>query len=106
MAKAIVQHRVAEDDHWHPRFADHDAGGRTLAPAGRRDRPAAARADLAALAAAGVSYLVLVERAARLVPCPRCRPLLGRTCRIGDPLIAAAIDCAAGCLSLAPLYLE
>jgi len=106
MTKAIVQLHVAEDDHWHPRFADNGARGRPGAPAATRDRPAAGRADLAMLAAAGVSYFMLVERVPRLAPCPRCRPLLGRTCRIGDPSIAAAVDCAAGCLSFAPLYLE
>ena len=106
MAKAIVQQHVSGHDQWHPSFADHDARGRSRAPASTPDRPPTGRADLAALAAAGVSYLMLVERAPRLGPCRVCRPLVGRTCRIGDPLITAAIDCTAGCLSLAPLYLE
>ena len=106
MVKTIVQQHLPEREQWHPSFADREARGRSRSPASTPDRPASGRADLTALAAAGVSYLMLVERAPRLGPCPVCRPLVGRTCRIGDPLITAAIDCAAGCLSLAPLYLE
>ncbi|MFI5041485.1 MAG: hypothetical protein ACHQNA_06500 [Acidimicrobiales bacterium] len=106
MTKATVQQQVADHDRWQSVFADPEAVRRTLAPAGTRDRQSVRRADLAALAAAGVSYIMLVERIARLGPCPRCRPLLGRTVLIGDPLTTAALECGAGCLSFAPLYLE
>lgn len=107
MTKATVQQQqVVDHDGWQPLFTDPGAVRRMLAPAGTPDRLSARRADLAALAAVGVSYIMLVERVPRLSPCPQCRPLLGRTVLIGDPLTTAAVECAAGCLSFAPLYLE
>ena len=106
MAKTLVNHPVADHAHWHPGFTEHDAIRSTVAPTGARDRQAGRRADLAALAAVGVTYLMLVKRTPSLVPCPHCRPLLGRTCLIGEPPTAEALDCAEGCLAFAPLYLE
>lgn len=71
-----------------------------------RDRRATARDDLEELAAAGATYLVLVVRVPRLIPCGQCRPLVGQILRIDDTAILAALDCPAGCLSIAPLNLE